>query len=83
MIKVLSIQHISDFQIELTFSNDEQGVFDAASYLSQKTGSLLVPLRDANYFKRCFVEAGAICWPNGLELSGERLFELCQVLEAI
>lgn len=82
MIKVLTCKAIAAFTLELKFSNGESGVFDAKSYLEEKRGSLLEPLREASFFQRCFVDAGALCWPNGLELSGQRVFELCKLLEA-
>jgi len=31
---------------------------------------------------RLFIEAGALCWPNGLELSPSRLYEKCMTTEA-
>ena len=81
ILKVLTSKPIAPFTMELTFSNGEAGVFDATSYLTEKSGSLLTPLKTAAYFERCFVDAGALCWPNGLELSGQRVFELSTVLE--
>jgi Protein of unknown function (DUF2442) len=81
VIKVLTIKPVSPFTLELTFSNGETGIFDATAYLAEKSGSLLTPLKTAAYFERCFVDAGALCWPNGLELSGQRVFELSRVLE--
>jgi hypothetical protein len=45
--------------------------------LKQRQGTLLEPLRDAGYFQRFFIDAGALCWPNGLEFSPERLYEQC------
>jgi hypothetical protein len=51
--------------------------------LLQKNGSLLVPLRDENYFQRFFIDAGALCWPNGLELSPARLYETCRAFEPV
>jgi len=45
--------------------------------LLQRSGPLLVPLHDESYFKRVFIDAGALCWPNGLELSPQRLYETC------
>jgi hypothetical protein len=80
VIKVLTIDHAGDHQLVLIFSNGTRGRFDAATYLSTRQGPLLEPLRQADYFRRCFVEAGAVCWPNGLELSGARAFELSQPL---
>ncbi|MFI3122480.1 MAG: DUF2442 domain-containing protein, partial [Methylococcales bacterium] len=33
------------------------------------------PLRDASYFEHFFLDAGALCWANGLEFSPERIYE--------
>jgi len=80
VIKVLTLDPVGDFDLVLTFSNGERGRFDGAAYLATRQGPLLEPLRQVDYFRRCFIEAGAVCWPNGLELSGARLFELSQPL---
>ncbi|MGL1833463.1 hypothetical protein ACKVEX_07640 [Rhodocyclaceae bacterium SMB388] len=38
---------------------------------------MLETLRDPVYFRRAFIDAGALCWPNGLELSAARVHEQC------
>ncbi|WP_296873296.1 DUF2442 domain-containing protein [Tibeticola sp.] len=76
MIKLLLVKPLAPHQLELHFSDGTHGLFDGAQYLSSRSGPLLDPLRDPTYFARCFVEAGALCWPNGLELSAARLHEL-------
>ena len=81
MIKVLTCKPLDAFKLALTFSNGDSGVFDAAAYLSVKHGSLLEPLKKAEYFQSCFIDAGALCWPNGLELSAQRMLELTTVFE--
>jgi hypothetical protein len=55
------------------------GRFDGHILLNRQ-GQLLDALRDEKMFGRCFVDAGALCWPNGLELSPAKLYESC-VLE--
>ena len=82
MIKLLDVKTIAPHQLELIFSDQSQGVFDGASYLANRQGPLLENLRDPAYFARCFVDAGALCWPNGLELSAARLHELARSAEA-
>jgi hypothetical protein len=82
VIKILSCMAASDFILEIKFSSGEIGHFDGASYLASRTGPLLDPLRDKAYFKRAFIDAGALCWPNGLELSGHRVLELSKLLTA-
>lgn len=77
MIKILSIAVIEGGFIELEFSNDFKGIFDLNEYLTRHSGSLLNALKDTGYAQSYFLDAGALCWPNGLELSPSRLYELC------
>jgi hypothetical protein len=77
VIKVLNASLADTFKLELDFSDHTHGVFDANAYLASRSGPLLDTLRDPAYFKRFFIDAGALCWPNGLEISPARLHELC------
>ena len=79
MIKILNARQIDAFKLEIDFSDRTQGVFDASSYLAKRSGPLLDKLRDAAYFSRYFIDAGALCWPNGLEISPARIHELAVV----
>ena len=72
MLKLLTARYVGNFQIRLEFSDATCGDFDGHTLL-QRIGPLLEPLRDEAYFQRCFIDAGALCWPNGLELSPARL----------
>jgi Protein of unknown function (DUF2442) len=76
VIKLLDVKPLMGHSLALSFSDHSQGVFDGTAYLATRQGPLLEALRDPAYFGRCFVDAGALCWPNGLELSGARLHEL-------
>lgn len=79
MIKILKCEPSSDFILEISFSSGETGHFDGKAYLAQRTGSLLTPLYEKSYFQKAFVDAGALCWPNGLELSASRVHSLCKL----
>lgn len=76
MIKLLTAKTTAPHLLELRFSDGSMGVFDGADYLALRHGPLLEPLHEPAYFARCFIDAGALCWPNGLELSAARLHEL-------
>jgi len=82
MIKVIEARYLGNFHIAVVFSDGKEGVFDGKALL-QKSGSLLEPLRDENYFRRFFIDAGALSWPNGLELSPARLHETCRAIETV
>ena len=81
MIKLIEARYRGEFQVTLRFSDGKQGIFDGRELL-KRSGPLLDPLRDESYFKRVFIDAGALNWPNGLELSPTRLHETCGALTA-
>ena len=75
MIKILEATAVAPYQILLEFSDGTQRVWSAENLLATRKGTLLEPLRDTNYFQRFFLDAGALCWANGLEFSPERIYE--------
>ena len=81
MIKLIQARYRGEFQVALRFSDGKESIFDGREFL-KRSGPLLEPLRDEGYFKRLFIDAGALSWPNGLELSPVRLHETCRVLTA-
>ena len=81
MIKLTEARYQGEFQVSLRFSDGKEGVFDGRELL-KRSGPLLEPLRDEAYFKRFFIDAGALSWPNGLELSPARLHKTCRVMTA-
>jgi hypothetical protein len=80
MIKITRATYSGDFQIELCFSDGKTGFFDGKKLIQQK-GSLLEPLHDESFFKRFFVDVGALAWPHGLELSPSKLYQSCRHYE--
>ena len=80
MIKILDVSVAGDFELRVAFSTGVEGLFDGRALLA-RSGPLLEPLRDSAYFARAFVDAGGVCWPNGLELSAARVLEQCRVLQ--
>lgn len=81
MIKLIEARYQGEFRVALRFSDGKEGIFDGRELL-KRSGPLLDPLRDESYFKRVFIDAGALSWPNGLELSPARLHENCGALTA-
>lgn len=80
MIKIIEAHYLKDFQVTLKFSDGKEGHFDGHALL-QHNGPLLEPLRAEPYFRRLFIDAGALCWPNGLGLSLVMFHETCRALE--
>lgn len=68
MIKLTAIRPRGDGRLELVFSDGSHGVWSAADLVARDT-VLTRPLAEPDYFDRAFIEAGALAWPNGLELA--------------
>lgn len=77
MIKIVKVEYIDKHQLRLSFSDNTQGDYDFAPLLAKET-VLTKPLRDTENFKACFIELGALCWKNGLELSPSALHQELQ-----
>lgn len=68
MIKIVKAEYLEAYVIRLWFSDRTYGDYDLQSLLDRGS-ELVAPLRDAAYFRQFFLELGALCWKNGLELS--------------
>lgn len=75
MISLLHAQYLGKGQFAVSFSDGVQGTFNLVGYLRGRNGPLLQALQDECYVGRAFVDAGALAWPNGLELSPERIYD--------
>ena len=74
MIKLVSVRPADGHSLNLSFSDGSGGRWSAADLLARDT-VLTRPFVDLAYFRRAFVEGGALAWPNGLELSPARLHQ--------
>ena len=60
------------FAVRLRFSDGTQGWISLKSMFEKPKG-LAVEILKGNLFAACFIEAGALAWPNGLELCPDSL----------
>ena len=74
MIKLTHIAASGPAALELTFSDGSHARWSAADLIERAT-PLTRALADPAYFARAFIEAGALAWPNGLELAPWTLHE--------
>jgi hypothetical protein len=68
MIKITQAQYLQKRILRLSFSDNSYRDYDLQPLIDRQT-ELVSPLNDERYFKQFFLELGALCWRNGLELS--------------
>jgi hypothetical protein len=73
MIEIISAEYVGGRRIKISFSDGASGEYDLTDILKQN-GALLEPLRDESYFRAFFIECGALCWKNGLELAPGNIY---------
>jgi hypothetical protein len=73
MIRLTAIERKEGTRLLLRFSDGAWGTYDFAPFIAADT-EMTAPLRDPDFFGRCFIELGALAWPNGFDLSAESLY---------
>jgi hypothetical protein len=68
MIKIIRAEYIRQKILRVYFSDHSWGDYDLKPLIDRQT-ELTIPLNDEAYFQQFFLELGALCWRNGLELS--------------
>ena len=68
MIKIVTVEYLGNKIMRLRFSDSTWGDFDLQPLIDRDT-ELVSPLRDDRFLAEYFLELGALCWKNGLELS--------------
>lgn len=74
MIKIKKATKESEYKILLDFSDGRSAVVDF-TYLFSFDTTLTNPLKEQQFFDAFFLDAGALCWKHGLELSASSLYE--------
>ncbi len=71
--RIIHVQALSDYRLEIRFADGTAGV---VSLKDRLFGPVFEPLKDPAVFAQAKVdEYGAVCWPNGADLTPDALYE--------
>lgn len=74
--KVIAVRYLSDYKLEITFSDGEKGIVDWSEKLAKaKRGGIFEPLKAPDYFAQVELREGTIRWPNGADVCPDMLYE--------
>jgi hypothetical protein len=71
-MSITAVKPLADYQLELTFENSEQRIFDLKPYLS--TG-IFSELKDAAVFNSVHISFDTVEWNNEADIDPEVLYE--------
>jgi hypothetical protein len=71
MIRVTSVQPVTDFKLQLRFSNGECRCFDMAPYLHLP---VYRRLDNPGFFALARVDYGTVVWPDEIDIAPETLY---------
>lgn len=75
--RVTSVRHLSEYRLELTFTDGTRGELDLKDRIVGR-GGVFAPLEDVSFFAQAQVdpEAGTIVWPNDVDFCPDVLYSL-------
>lgn len=71
-LAVKSVKPLKDYQLILTFENNEERIFDMSPFLNK---GIFQQLKDQNLFSTVKICFDTICWDNDADLCPEILYE--------
>src|ERR1043166_818909 len=69
--QVVGVHYVSDFIVSTRFDDGPEKLIDVSQWFK---GPAFEPLKDPKFFKKFFVEAGTLAWPNGVDIAPEALY---------
>lgn len=72
LIDVIRVKPLPNYQLGLTFANDEVRVFDMTAYLHKKPFNRLT---ENNRFMSAHVDYGTVVWEGNIDISPETLYD--------
>jgi hypothetical protein len=77
-ISVKAVKPLANYEILLTFKNDEQRIFDVKPFLNL---GKFAELRNESLFRSVHVSFDTVEWNNGMDLDPEMLYEKSRSIE--
>lgn len=69
--QVIGARYVSGFTVSTRFDDGTEKQIDVSQWFK---GPVFEPLKDRKLFKKFFIEAGTLAWPNGVDIAPEALY---------
>ncbi|WP_045223259.1 DUF2442 domain-containing protein [Desulfonatronum thioautotrophicum] len=72
MEKVTQVYPLDGYKLKMQFNTGETRIFDAQPYLQK---GVFQQLQDEKRFRQAYVALDTVCWPGGLDIAPETLYD--------
>ena len=69
--QIVSARHVKGYVIATRFDDGTKKDIDISRCFK---GPVFEPLKNLKFFRRFFIEAGTLAWPNGVDIAPEALY---------
>lgn len=69
--RVVGVKPLPNYNLELTFSNGEAGIYDCRPLLNF---GVFTELQDEHYFRQVRAEMGTVVWPHEQDICPDTLY---------
>lgn len=71
---IKKVKYLDGYRLELVFNDKITKIVDLSDMV-KKAKNMLLPLKDIDYFKKVSCDGITICWPNGVDLCPDVLYD--------
>ncbi len=76
LLDVVAVQVADEYQLLLTFENQEQRLFDMRPFIETPPWNRL---KRGDVFRKVRIQQGTVVWPGQIDIDPETLYELSKV----
>lgn len=72
---IKKVEYLEEYKLKLTFNDKSVKIVDLGNMI-KNAKNMFIPLQDPSYFKKVKCDGITICWPNGVDLCPDVLYEM-------
>jgi hypothetical protein len=73
--RVCAVQPLECYRLHVKFMDGLEGFVDLSQFIKGESAGVFEALRDQNFFKRVFLNYGAVTWPEELDLAPDAMYD--------
>ena len=74
MNEIVNFRYCGDLRYYIRFDDGMDGEIELSQYLTR--GPIFQSFSDPDFFRSARLEAGTLCWPGGVDIAPETLYEM-------